>query len=285
MPAVLTLLGSRVDAFSFPALRFLARSWDWVVGRGRWVTRYAVRRRCDRDRPAGGARAPGHKPGGRAARRQHAARLDAGAPGASSASARSWAQAGRALQPRGRLEEAADHGTGVAAEDPGLPGQAGRDERVDSVVGPGAFVAQSKDLKALPKGLKSSAKLLKGGKKDLGRLEKGLGQAGDGAGQLRAGLAAPPTAPASCRLAPAPRAQAPASSAPGSARRAPAPGRSRPGCVTRWPAPTPSRRARPPRSRAPRSSRAASARPPSRSARACRCSSSSPPMWRAPAPR
>jgi X-X-X-Leu-X-X-Gly heptad repeat protein len=61
-----------------------------------------------------------------------------------------------------------------------------RDRRVDSVVGPGAFVAKRKDLKALPKGLRSSADLLKGGKNDLGRLENGLGQAG--AGQLRAGL-------------------------------------------------------------------------------------------------
>ncbi len=39
MPAVLTLLGPRIDAFSFPAPRFLARGWDWLVGRGRWVTR------------------------------------------------------------------------------------------------------------------------------------------------------------------------------------------------------------------------------------------------------
>ena len=62
------------------------------------------------------------------------------------------------------------------------------DPRVDSVVGPGAFVAQSEDLQALPEGLEDSAKLLKGGKRDLGRLENGLGQAGAGAVQLRAGL-------------------------------------------------------------------------------------------------
>jgi len=63
-----------------------------------------------------------------------------------------------------------------------------RDRRVDSVVGPGAFAATSRDLKALPKQLKSSSKLLKSGKKDLGRLKSGLGRAGAGVGKLRAGL-------------------------------------------------------------------------------------------------
>ena len=59
---------------------------------------------------------------------------------------------------------------------------------VVSVVGPGALVAATKDLKKLPKSLNDSKKLLKGGKKDLGRLATGLGQAGAGATQLRAGL-------------------------------------------------------------------------------------------------
>ena len=35
LPAVLTVLGPRIYAFSFPAPRFLARGWDWLVGRGR----------------------------------------------------------------------------------------------------------------------------------------------------------------------------------------------------------------------------------------------------------
>ena len=49
-----TLLGSRMSALAFPAPRFLARGWDWLVGRGRWVTRWAVvtgerrPRRCQR---------------------------------------------------------------------------------------------------------------------------------------------------------------------------------------------------------------------------------------------
>ena len=63
-----------------------------------------------------------------------------------------------------------------------------KDPRIDSVVGPGAFAATSKDLSALPTALKDSTKLLKGGKKDLGRLQSGLGQAGAGASKLRSGL-------------------------------------------------------------------------------------------------
>ena len=189
MPAVLTLLGSRIEAFSFPAPRFLARGWDWLVGRGRWVTRWAV--------PAGALATAAL-----VALALPVGDLKTGPPDVSMLPA--------STQARQDFERVA------AVMGPGWPTPFGivvvstqkpitapsllkqirtyqrslaQDTRVDSVVGPGAFVAQSKELKALPKGLKSSAKLLKGGKKDLGRLEKGLGQAGDGASQLRAGLA------------------------------------------------------------------------------------------------
>ena len=66
--------------------------------------------------------------------------------------------------------------------------QIAHDPQVASVVGPGALVTATKDLKKLPKSLNDSKKLLKGGKRDLGRLATGLGQAGAGATQLRAGL-------------------------------------------------------------------------------------------------
>ncbi len=66
--------------------------------------------------------------------------------------------------------------------------QIAHDPQVASVVGPGALVTATRDLKKLPKSLNDSKKLLKGGKKDLGRLATGLGQAGAGATQLRAGL-------------------------------------------------------------------------------------------------
>ena len=66
--------------------------------------------------------------------------------------------------------------------------QIAHDPQAASVVGPGALVTATKDLKKLPKSVNDSKKLLKGGKKDLGRLATGLGQAGAGATQLRAGL-------------------------------------------------------------------------------------------------
>ena len=62
------------------------------------------------------------------------------------------------------------------------------DPRVASVAGPGAFVAQTTDLKKLPKALNDSKKLLTGGKKDLRRLQAGLALAGAGTTQLQSGL-------------------------------------------------------------------------------------------------
>ena len=189
MPAVLTLIGPRIDALSFPAPRFLARGWDWLVGRGRWVTRWAV---------LAGALATAAL----LALALPVGALETGPPDVSMLPA--------STQARQDFERvSAVMGPGwptpfsvvVASSDRPITAPAllkqirtyqrslANDKRVDSVVGPGAFVAQSNDLKALPKGLKSSAKLLKGGKKDLGRLEQGLGQAGDGASQLRSGLA------------------------------------------------------------------------------------------------
>jgi X-X-X-Leu-X-X-Gly heptad repeat protein len=66
--------------------------------------------------------------------------------------------------------------------------QVARDDRVASVVGPGALSAQTKDLAKLPKSLRDSSKLLVNGKRDLGRLAGGLDQAGAGARELQSGL-------------------------------------------------------------------------------------------------
>lgn len=71
-----------------------------------------------------------------------------------------------------------------------LQEQFARDPRVDSVIGPGAFQAQSTDLSKFPNSLNQSAAVAKSSKKDLLRLQQGLGQAGAGASQLRSGLAA-----------------------------------------------------------------------------------------------
>lgn len=188
MPAVLTLMGSRIDAFSFPAPRFLARGWDWLVGRGRWVTRYAV--------AAGGVATAAL-----VALALPVTGLETGPPDVSMLPASSVARQSfeRVATVMGPGWPTPYNLVVVSKQQPitaptlltqvlNYQKDLARDPRVDSVVGPGAFVATSRDLKALPRGLKSSAKLLKGGKKDLGRLEKGLGQAGTGAGQLRSGL-------------------------------------------------------------------------------------------------
>ena len=63
-----------------------------------------------------------------------------------------------------------------------------RDPRVASVAGPGSFVEQTADLKKLPAALEDSKKLLTSGKDDLEELENGLSRAGDGAVQLQGGL-------------------------------------------------------------------------------------------------
>jgi RND superfamily putative drug exporter len=188
MPAALTLLGPGIAAFSFPAPRPLERGWSWLVGRGRWVTRRAVLTGAVATALLVALAVP-------------AASLETGPPDVSMLPASN--------QARQDFERVA------AVMGPGWPTpynvlvvstkrpitapkllrdvrdyqrQLAKDPRVDSVVGPGAFVATSRDLKALPAGLEDSAKMLKGGKKQLGKLSSGLGEASAGAEQLQSGL-------------------------------------------------------------------------------------------------
>ena len=63
-----------------------------------------------------------------------------------------------------------------------------KDDRVASVAGPGEFRAATSDLGALETQLNDSKKMLSGAGKDLGKLEGGLGTAGSGAVQLQTGL-------------------------------------------------------------------------------------------------
>ena len=65
-----------------------------------------------------------------------------------------------------------------------------RDERVESVVGPGDLYTTTSDLKKLPKQLKSSKKMLKTAPAGLKELEEGLGTAGSGSAELQSGIAA-----------------------------------------------------------------------------------------------
>jgi RND superfamily putative drug exporter len=63
-----------------------------------------------------------------------------------------------------------------------------KDERVESVIGPGLFTEQSAELGKLPKGLDKSAQVAKASKKDLKKLQHGLGLAEAGSVELRGGL-------------------------------------------------------------------------------------------------
>ena len=225
MPAVLTLLGTRIDAFSFPAPRFLARGWDWLVGRGRWVTRWAV--------PAGAIATAAL-----VALALPVGDLKTGPPDVTMLPA--------STQARQDFERvAAVMGPGwptpfkivvVSTKQPitapamlkqvqayqATPG-AGHARRLGRR--PGRLRGAEQRPQGAAQGPETPPKLLKGGKKDLGKLESGLGQAGDGRGSapLRS-RRAPPPAPASCKSGSgAARARARASSTPDSARRAPAP--------------------------------------------------------------
>jgi len=188
LPAALVLLGPRIEAFALPAPRLLTRGWDWVVGRGRWVTRWPV---------AAGAVATAAL----LALAIPAAGVETGPPDitmlpASSVARQDFERVAAVMGPGWPTP----YNVVVASPkrpitDPELLAEIksfqrriAADPRVDSVVGPGAFVSTSRDLEALPRGLRDSAKLLDGGKRDLGRLERGLGQAGAGAQQLRSGL-------------------------------------------------------------------------------------------------
>ena len=193
LPAALVLLGPRIEAFALPAPRLLTRGWDWVVGRGRWVTRWPV---------AAGAVATAAL----LALAIPAAGLETGPPDitmlpASSVARQDFERVAAVMGPGWPTP----YNVVVASPkrpitDPELlveiksfQRRIAADPRVDSVVGPGAFVSTSRDLEALPRGLRDSAKLLNGGKRDLGRLERGLGQAAPGrssssqAGQRRRG--------------------------------------------------------------------------------------------------
>jgi len=188
MPAVLTILRRRLEYGSFPAPPPVAAAWRRLVAGGSWVTRHP---------------APLAAIGVAAllALAVPALGLDTGPPDVSqlpkSSQARQDFEAVSATMGPGW---ATPYNIVVAADDRPITSrslllsldrfqtQIARDPRVASVVGPGALVAETKDLGKLPKSLQDSKKLLKGGKTDLERLANGLGQAGDGARQLRSGL-------------------------------------------------------------------------------------------------
>jgi X-X-X-Leu-X-X-Gly heptad repeat protein len=190
MPAVVTLLGPRLQAGSFPAPAPLRRAWERVAGRGGgWVVRNAT---------GAGAVATAAL----VMLALPATAIETGPPSVKllptgSAARASFEEVARVMGPgwptpfnvvvASMTKPITDRV--LLRELDGFQASVAKDPRVASVVGPGAIRATSNDLAVLPRKLRESTNLLKGGKRDLGRLQKGLGQAGAGAKKLRTGLA------------------------------------------------------------------------------------------------
>ena len=189
MPAALVLLGRRIDAFSFPAPRPLARAWSRLVDAGSWVIRYAV---------WSGAVATALL----AALAVPALALKSGPPDisqlpASSKARIAFAQISKVMGPGW----ATPYNVLVSSSSrpittPALLAsvhrfevQIAKNKTVDSVTGPGQINPISTQLKGFGPGIKSSVKLSDKSKKDLLTLATGLGQAGAGTATLQSGLA------------------------------------------------------------------------------------------------
>lgn len=189
VPAVLTLAGHKLDAWSLPAPRLLTRAWDaFAVGGASLVQRTALFTGFAATALLAAIAIP-------------ALSIETGPPGITNLPSDNAAR-----QDFERINDVMGAGWAtpfnivVASDTQPLTSatmlrkledfqrELAKDDRVASVVGPGEFRAQTRDLGKLPASLEDSAAMLKGGKKDLGKLENGLGQAGSGALTLQQGL-------------------------------------------------------------------------------------------------
>ena len=188
MPAMLVLLGRRIDAYSFPAPAPLARAWSRLLDGGHWVTRNAVF--------AGfGATLL------LALLASLTFFLKSGPPDVSqlpsNATARiAFNEVSRVMGPGW----ATPYNLIVVANNrpvttPALLGslhrfqvQIAKDSTVDSVTGPGVINSTATQLSTFGPQLKHSAAVSDESKKNLLQLIQGLGQAGAGSSQLQSGL-------------------------------------------------------------------------------------------------
>jgi RND superfamily putative drug exporter len=188
MPALLTLMGGRMFAWSFGAPRLLSAPWSRLTGAGGLVLRRAVVFGAAATLalvalaiPALGIETgppdPKFLPADNEARQDLEAIQKAMGPGFPFAFNIVVASDSGPITERKTLH---------ALER--FQSQLAKDDRVESVAGPGEFRAATADLGTLEKQLDDSEKLLSGAGKDLGKLEGGLGQAGAGAVQLQDGL-------------------------------------------------------------------------------------------------
>jgi RND superfamily putative drug exporter len=188
MPAFLVVAGRRTEAMTAAAPGPILAAWERLTAGGGWVVRHAV-------------------PVGAAATALLAAlalpllTLETGPPSpkllpASDAARQSFERVAAVMGPGwptpynivvvSRKQPITS--AKMLAELDRFQTSLAKDARIESITGPGAFAATSKDLGVLPKQLKSSGKLLKTSKRDLLKLQLGLNRAGNGVLQLKGGL-------------------------------------------------------------------------------------------------
>lgn len=188
MPATISLLGDRLELWSFAAPGPLARAWQRLVDGGSWVTRHAV---------GVGAAATALL----LALAIPALSMNTGPPGVGQLPKHDRArlafeQVARVMGPGWptpySIVVAAKSGPittpAMLASLDRFQAQIAADKRVVLVSGPGTIYTATQPLKKLSPSLDQSAALVKGSKKSLLELQAGLGLAGNGAQQLQNGL-------------------------------------------------------------------------------------------------
>jgi RND superfamily putative drug exporter len=190
MPAVMAILGDRLQAFSFGAPGLLVRPWNGLVDRGGgWVIRRAgaagavatallVVLAIPITSLETGPISPALLPKDDPARISYERISAVMGPGFATPFNIVVVSKDEPITDRAMLRKLDAFQANIA-----------RDRRVESVVGPGDLYATTADLKKLPKQLNGSKKMLKTAPAGLKRLEDGLGTAGSGSAQLQAGLA------------------------------------------------------------------------------------------------
>ena len=193
MPAALVLLGSRIDAYRFPAPKPLTRAWDALVNGGNVVTRYAVFAGLLATAALGALAVP-------------AFALHSGPPSitqlpASSQARIAFEQVNKVMGPgfatpynmivipRNRPVTSPAFLASLAR----FQAQIAKNPAVESVTGPAAINSNAKQLQSFEPSLNHSMKISDTSKKQLVQLINGLAQAGSGSSQLQSGLAAAST--------------------------------------------------------------------------------------------
>jgi RND superfamily putative drug exporter len=190
MPAVMTIFGPRLQAFSFNFPRFVMAPWNLLAkGGGGWVMRHAVVAGALatalllvlaipmlnlKTGPISPAMLPKDDPARVAYDRISAVM----GPGFTTPFNIVVVSRDKPVTDRALLAQIDKFQGSIAA-----------DARVKSVVGPGDLYATTTELKKLPEQLNSSKKMLKTAPAGLARLEKGLGTAGAGSEEMQSGLA------------------------------------------------------------------------------------------------